>query len=161
MSNPNPRIENLALGRGQKPKLGHQSYKFNISPEDKDRLETIAEAYGCIYADKGSISALLAKIARGELIIAPSISYIPIQNAATTSKEREKKRKRVLDQDLLDRKNKTRKVPSSAQNEPLGMNETNSLSLDTNGQPVIYPPNSVENGATTITTIPQRTKVAN
>ena len=30
MSNPNPRIENLELGRGQKPKLGHQSYKFNI-----------------------------------------------------------------------------------------------------------------------------------
>ena len=105
MSNPNPRIENLALGRGQKPKLGHQSYKFNITPEDKDRLETIAEAYSCIYADKGSISALLAKIARGELIIAPSISYVPIQNNATGDQERQKKRKRerVLDQDLLDR----------------------------------------------------------
>jgi hypothetical protein len=105
MSNPNPRIENLALGRGQKPKLGHQSYKFNITPEDKDRLETIAEAYGCIYAGKGSISALLAKIARGELIIAPSISYVPIQNNATGDQERQKKRKRerVLDQDLLDR----------------------------------------------------------
>ena len=107
MSNPNPRIENLALGHGQKPKLGHQSYKFNINPEDKDRLETIAEAYGCIYAGKGSISALLAKIARGELIIAPSISYVPIQNNATGDQEREKKRKRVLDQDLLDRNKKS------------------------------------------------------
>ncbi len=106
MSNPNPRIENLELGRGQKPKLGHQSYKFNISPEDKDRLEMIAEAYGCTYAGKGSISALLTKIARDELIIAPSISYVPLQNAATGNQEREKKQKRVLDQDLLDRKNK-------------------------------------------------------
>jgi hypothetical protein len=103
MSNPNPRIENLVLGRGQKPKLGHQSYKFNISPEDKDRLENIAEAYNCIYAGKGSISALLAKIAGGELIIAPSISYVPIQHTATGNQEREKKRKRILDQDLLDR----------------------------------------------------------
>lgn len=103
MSNPNPRIENLELGRGQKPKLGHQSYKFNISPEDKDRLETIAEAYSCTYAGKGSISALLAKIARDELIIAPSTPYVPIQNTATSHQEREKKRKRVLDQDLLDR----------------------------------------------------------
>lgn len=103
MANPNPRIENLALGRGQKPKLGHQSYKFNISPEDKDRLETIAEAYGCVYAGKGSISALLAKIARDELIIAPSISYAQIQNNGTGIQEREKKRKRILDQDLLER----------------------------------------------------------
>ncbi|MFN9174338.1 MAG: hypothetical protein ACK58N_07450 [Synechocystis sp.] len=103
MSNPNPRIENLALGRGQKPKLGHQSYKFNISPEDKDRLEMIAEAYGCTYAGKGSISALLTKIARDELIIAPSPSYVTVQNTATSNQEREKKRKRILDQDLLDR----------------------------------------------------------
>jgi hypothetical protein len=103
MSNPNPRIENLALGRGQKPKLGHQSYKFNINPEDKDRLETIAEAYNCIYAGKGSISALLAKIARDELIIAPSPSYVTVQNTATDNQERKKKRERVLDQDLLDR----------------------------------------------------------
>ena len=103
MSNPNPRIENLVLGRGQKPKLGHQSYKFNISPEDKDRLEMIAEAYNCTYAGKGSISALLAKIARDELIIAPSPSYVTVQNTATGNQEREKKRKRVLDQDLLDR----------------------------------------------------------
>jgi hypothetical protein len=103
MSNPNPRIENLALGRGQKPKLGHQSYKFNITPEEKDRLEMIAEAYGCFYAGKGSISALLAKIARDELIIAPSPSYVTVQNTATGNQEREKKRKRVLDQDLLDR----------------------------------------------------------
>ncbi|MEB3191977.1 MAG: hypothetical protein VKL42_16670 [Snowella sp.] len=106
MSNPNPRIENLALGRGQKPKLGHQSYKFNISPEDKDRLETIAEAYDCFYAVKGSISALLAKIARDELIIAPSPSYVTVQNTATGNSEREKKRKRILDQDLLDRNRK-------------------------------------------------------
>jgi hypothetical protein len=103
MSNPNPRIENLALGRGQKPKLGHQSYKFNISPEDKDRLENIAEAYNCIYAGKGSISALLAKIARDELIIAPSPSYVTVQNTAIGNQEREKKQARVLDQDLLDR----------------------------------------------------------
>jgi hypothetical protein len=103
MSNPNPRIENLELGRGQKPKLGHQSYKFNISPEDKDRLEMIAEAYGCNYAGKGSISALLAKIAKDELIIAPSTPYVPIQNNATGHHEREKKRKRLLDQDLLGR----------------------------------------------------------
>lgn len=107
MSNPNPRIENLALGRGQKPKLGHQPYKFNITPENKDQLETIAEAYGCVYAGKGSISALLAKIARGELIIAPSISYVPVQNTATGNQEREKKRKRDLDQDLLDRNKKS------------------------------------------------------
>ena len=103
MSNPNPRIENLALGRGQKPKLGHQSYKFNITPEDKDRLEMIAEAYGCTYAGKGSISALLARIARDELIITPSLSYVTVQNTATGNQEREKKQKRILDQDLLDR----------------------------------------------------------
>jgi hypothetical protein len=103
MSNPNPRIENLALGRGQKPKLGHQSYKFNITPEDKDRLEMIAEAYGCTYAGKGSISALLAKIARDELIIAPSPSYVTVQNTAKGNQGREKERQTVLDRDLLDR----------------------------------------------------------
>ena len=63
----------------------------------------IAEAYGCVYAGKGSISALLAKIARDELIIAPSISYAQIQNNGTGIQEREKKRKRILDQDLLER----------------------------------------------------------
>ncbi len=105
MSNPNPRIENLALGRGQKPKLGHQSYKFNITPEDKDRLEMIAEAYGCIYAGKGSISALLAKIARDELIIAPSISYVPLQNTSTGNQKRDQQS--VLDRDLLDRNKST------------------------------------------------------
>jgi hypothetical protein len=103
MSNPNPRIENLALGRGQKPKLGHQSYKFNITPEDKDRLEMIAEAYGCTYAGKGSISALLAKIARDELIIAPSPSYVTVQNTATGNQGREQERQTVLDRDLLDK----------------------------------------------------------
>ena len=95
MSNPNPRIENLELGRGQKPKLGRQSYKFNISPEDKDRLETIAEAYNCIYAGKGSISALLAKIARDELIIAPSISYVPVQNNCSQTSPHHMKNHRV------------------------------------------------------------------
>ena len=116
MSNPNPPIENLALGRGQKPKLGHQSYKFNISPEDKDRLEMIAEAYNCTYAGKCSISSLLAKIAIYELIIAPSISYVQIQNNGTGIHEREKKRKRVLDQDLLER---NRAKPSDTESSEL------------------------------------------
>jgi hypothetical protein len=60
----------------------------------------IAEAYNCTYAGKGSISALLAKIARDELIIAPSPSYVTVQNTATGNQGQ---RQGVLDRDLLDR----------------------------------------------------------
>lgn len=76
MSNPNPCIENLALGRGKKPKLAHQSYKINLSAKDKDILEVIAEAYECTYGGKGSISALLTKIAREELLITPQVPHL-------------------------------------------------------------------------------------
>jgi len=87
MSNPNPCTENLALGRGKKPKLAHQSYKINLSAKDKDILEVIAEAYECIYGGKGSISALLTKIARQELLITPQIPYLTTLKTVTIIQE--------------------------------------------------------------------------
>jgi hypothetical protein len=87
MANPNPRTDNLELGRGKKPQLGHKAYKLNLAPAVRRRLDKIAEAYDCTYAGKGSLSILLTKIADNRLMISPTLSY-SIQEK--------------LDQDLVD-----------------------------------------------------------
>lgn len=69
MANPRPNLENLEKGRGKKPKLGHNAYSIKLSPADKETLEALAHNFNCIYAGKGSISGLLAEIAKGSLMI--------------------------------------------------------------------------------------------
>ena len=72
MANPNPNLENLAKGRGKKPKLGHKAFSVKLAPNEKEVLEEIAKSYHCTYARKGSISGLLSKIAQQELMVVPA-----------------------------------------------------------------------------------------
>ena len=72
MTNPNPKTEQLALGRAKRPKLNHQSVSMRMSSEVKQRLEEIAELYGCFYGGKPQISKLLEKIALEELMVVPA-----------------------------------------------------------------------------------------
>jgi len=72
MSNPSPRTEFLAEGRGKRPKLNHVTLSVRVSPSTKSTLELIAERYQCEYGGKPWIGELLEKIGREELIIVPS-----------------------------------------------------------------------------------------
>lgn len=60
-------VPQLNLGRGKRPKLNHQPISMRISLETKEEIEKIAESYDCVYAGKGSISALLNEIASDRL----------------------------------------------------------------------------------------------
>lgn len=84
MSNPNPKLENLELGRGKRPKLNHTTVAMRMSDETKKTLEELAALYGCTYGTdeeglpKPWIAGLLAKVGEGELMIVRSeADYIP------------------------------------------------------------------------------------
>jgi hypothetical protein len=79
MANHNPRTEQLELGRGKRPKLGHQTVSMRMSPKAKQVLENIAEHYGCTYAGKGWIAGLLEEIGSGHLLVIPRPPFIPDQ----------------------------------------------------------------------------------
>lgn len=72
MPNPNPKTEQLALGRGKRPKLDNPTVAMRMSEETRATLEEIAFQYGCIYGDKPWIAGLLAKIGSGELLVVPA-----------------------------------------------------------------------------------------
>ncbi len=72
MPNPHPKTEQLALGRGKRPKLNNHTVAMRMSDETQATLEKIALQYGCKYGDKPWIAGLLAKIAEGELLIVPA-----------------------------------------------------------------------------------------
>lgn len=69
---PNSPRDNLALGRGKRPKLNHETVAMRMAPETKAALEDIAASYDCYYGGKPWIAGLLAKIAQEELIIVPA-----------------------------------------------------------------------------------------
>jgi hypothetical protein len=80
------KLENLQMGRGTKAKLGHRSYSVKLSPQDKKRVESIAESFDCTYGDGGSISGLLSKIASKELMVVttpPNIQYDSFQDTSS------------------------------------------------------------------------------
>ena len=72
MPNPHPKTEQLALGRGKRPKLDNPTVAMRMSEETRATLEEIALQYGCKYGNKPWIAGLLAKIAEGELLIVPA-----------------------------------------------------------------------------------------
>lgn len=72
MSNPNPKTEQLALGRGKRTKLNHETVSMRMSLETKESLEAIASRYNCFYGGKPWIAGLLEKISKGELLIVPA-----------------------------------------------------------------------------------------
>lgn len=71
MPNPHPKTEQLALGRGKRPKLDNPTVAMRMSESTRATLEEIALQYGCKYGGKPWIAGLLAKIAEGELLIVP------------------------------------------------------------------------------------------
>lgn len=75
MANLNPPVENLALGRGQRPKLGNETVAMRMSQHTREKLEQIAESYDCFYGGKPWIAGLLAKIGSEELAVVPSPKY--------------------------------------------------------------------------------------
>lgn len=77
MPNPNPKTEQLALGRGKRPKLDNPTVAMRMSEETKEALEKIALQYGCVYGGKPWIAGLLAKIGDGELLIVPAPPKLP------------------------------------------------------------------------------------
>ncbi len=72
MPNPHPRTEQLALGRGKRPKLNNPTVAMRMSEETREELEKIALQYGCVYAGKPWIARLLAKIGDKELMVVPA-----------------------------------------------------------------------------------------
>lgn len=65
------RLANLALGRGQRPKLNHPLVGMRLAPHTREVLEHIAVQYKCFYGNKPHIAGLLSKIAAGELLVVP------------------------------------------------------------------------------------------
>jgi hypothetical protein len=78
MANPNPKTEQLALGRGKREKLDNPTVAMRMSEQTRERLEEIAAQYGCFYGGKPWIAGLLAKIGDGELIIVPAPPNAPV-----------------------------------------------------------------------------------
>jgi hypothetical protein len=76
MANPNPKIEQLALGRGKRPVLGHETVTMRLAPGIRQQLEQIAQHYDCMYGGKPWIAGLLTKIGNSELAIVPIAPYI-------------------------------------------------------------------------------------
>jgi hypothetical protein len=72
MANPNPKTEQLALGRGKREKLDNSTVAMRMSETTRERLEEIAAQYGCFYGGKPWIAGLLAKIGEDELIVVPA-----------------------------------------------------------------------------------------
>ncbi len=72
MANKNPKTENLALGRGKRPKLGNETVSMRMSGQTRQTLESIASSYGCFYGGKPWIAGLLDKIGSGTLMIVPA-----------------------------------------------------------------------------------------
>ena len=75
MPNPNPPTEQLALGRGKRPKLNHGTISMRIAQATRESLEQIAESYDCIYGGQPWIAGLLEKIGSGELVVVPRPLY--------------------------------------------------------------------------------------
>jgi hypothetical protein len=72
VANPNPKTDQLALGRGKRPVLNNETVSMRMSPETRQVLEEIAYSYDCIYGGKPWIAGLLDKIGTGELTVVPS-----------------------------------------------------------------------------------------
>jgi hypothetical protein len=87
MPNPNPQTEQLALGRGKRPKLNHGTIAMRMSQATRENLEQIAESYGCMYGGRPWIAGLLEKIGTGELVVAPRplYAFVVANNSASQS----------------------------------------------------------------------------
>jgi hypothetical protein len=68
-------LENLALGRGKRERLGNETVSMRMSSLTKQHLEQIAETYGCLYGGKPWIAGLLEKISSGVLVVVPAPQY--------------------------------------------------------------------------------------
>lgn len=77
VANPNPKQENLDLGRGKRPKLNHPTVGMRMSPTTKAKLESIAEKFGCTYGGKPWIAGLLEKIGSEELMVVKTPPFLP------------------------------------------------------------------------------------
>lgn len=71
MANPTPKTEQLALGRGKRPRLDNETICMRMSASIREAIEEIAESYDCYYGNKPWIAGLLQKIGSGELIVVP------------------------------------------------------------------------------------------
>jgi len=94
MPNYNPKTEQLALGRGKRQKLDHETISMRVSPTTRQSLESIAINYNCLYGGKPQISGLLERIAMGDLLIvpAPPTNIVVPHNSDETLKESAKQR---------------------------------------------------------------------
>lgn len=72
MANPNPKTEQLVLGRGKRPVLNNETVSMRMSPSTRQMLEEIAYSYNCLYGGKPWIAGLLEKIGTGELVVVPA-----------------------------------------------------------------------------------------
>lgn len=85
------KLDPLALGRGKRPKLNHQTVGMRMSVTTKQNLEKIARSYDCLYGGKPWIAGLLEKIAAGDLIVVPAPpSLVPDPETGETAAEMEK-----------------------------------------------------------------------
>ena len=130
MPNPNPKTQQLSLGRGKRPKLNHQTVGMRMSPETKQNLEKIAQAYNCLYGGKPQISGLLDKIAAGELMVVPAPAIVLPPSHAESAKADIFNSKQAI-KDHLEKKHfpassspsQTPSLESVDDPEPLGMSQ--------------------------------------
>lgn len=88
MANPNPKTEQLALGRGKRPKIDNETVSMRMSLSTRRAIEEIAYSYNCIYGDKPWIAGLLEKIASGQLTVVPTPpSRVPVPQSIPTVRQ--------------------------------------------------------------------------
>lgn len=88
MANPNPKTEQLTLGRGKRPVLNNETVAMRMSATTRQALEEIAYSYDCLYGGKPWIAGLLEKIGNGELMVVPSPPpIVPVPEPGFNSKQ--------------------------------------------------------------------------
>ena len=131
MPNPNPKTEQLAKGRGKRPKLNNQTVGMRMSAQTRQQLENIAQSYDCLYGGKPWIAGLLERIAAGELMVVPTPPPLPAPELPAPEQENSLEiinPKQMMRQHL---QNKHYKPDNSAPND--APNRTSSQNSDVSG----------------------------
>jgi hypothetical protein len=95
MPNPDPKTEQLSLGRGKRPTLNNETISMRMSAATRQELEKIAESYNCLYGDKPWIAGLLEMIGAGYLTVVPTPPYVA--EPKPTVKANQALRKRMIE----------------------------------------------------------------
>ena len=95
MPNPNPKTEQLELGRGKRPTLNNDTVSMRMSQATRESLERIAASFDCFYGGKPWIAGLLEKIGSGQLTVVSTPPYL-LEDSYITPDPKPAMRERIL-----------------------------------------------------------------